>query len=416
MAKDKTGWILPPEVSDERKCIKIYIPNDVYDRGAFWGALYDLTFSYNWQNGTPEKAREVANMWNEIWQEAYERSNGVNCCNEDAIIKRINPETGMPEVSYNNGASWVPDPSGPASAISLLPPIVTDGGSSTKCDAATNASEHINELIEATHTNLASAATVFELATAVAEAALAIFIVIVSGGTLSPLVATLMAAIWAAATGVFNLGLEAFDAYWTVDKKDAILCALYCNIGENGQFSESQYQAFRAKVKDTLPASPAFDIVMTTINAGGATALSQMASYGNAAEADCSSCDCSDCSCNMSNWDWDTAILGPAVGLVRDEELCELRVDTFESGGTFYWCVFAEAINCCHSSLVITSGTITGSGGMFHAPCDYTGPLSAAIENVGWVGDPLTPPSNNDFRGFLIRSATEFTAKIVFTP
>jgi hypothetical protein len=36
------------------------------------------------------------------------------------------------------------------------------------------------------------------------------------------------------------------------------------------------------------------DIVMTSINAGGATGLSQMASYGNAALADCSSCDCVD--------------------------------------------------------------------------------------------------------------------------
>lgn len=259
-----------------------------------------LIYESEWKQTTGITPEDAANRAREMF-DLYLKSGDTGecddmaCCDDQVILQRFNPDTGRPEVSKDGGVTWTPSPSDTQNSIPLYPPIVGDGKPNTKCDAATNASEHINELIEATKTNLETATTIFELATAVAEAALAVFIVIVSGGALSPLVATLMAAIWAAATGVFALGIEAYDAYWTTDKKDAILCALYCNIGENGQFTESQYQAFRAKVKATLPASPAFDIIMTTINAGGAIGVSQMASYGNAAEADCSSCDCSDC-------------------------------------------------------------------------------------------------------------------------
>jgi len=332
MASNSKGWIIPPEVSDRRKCIKIYIPNDTYDRGAFWGALFELTYSWNWKAGGDTPPQEMANMWAEIWRDAYDRSNSVNCCDEQQILHRFDPETGRPQVSYNGGVTWVDDPQDLQNSIPLYPPLVTETSGRTKCDAATNASEHINELIDSTKTNLETAATIFALAQAIAEAALAVFIVIVSGGTLSPIVAALMAAIWAAAQEVFALGVEGYDAYWTTDKKDEILCALYCNIGDNGQFTEEQYQAFRTRLKTNLPASPAFDIVMTTINAGGARGVSQMASYGNAAEADCSSCVCDD---EVHVW-LDKLDGNPATLLEPDEDGHYTVTADFNLGGFYY--------------------------------------------------------------------------------
>jgi len=267
--KPQGGFVPPPEVPDDRKCIKIYIPNDVYDRGAFWGALWELTFSYNWQEFSEGQSRLMADLWREIWIDAYERSNGMNCCDDQPILHRIDPVTGEQQVSYDNGTTWKPDPDAIPNQITLLPPLVKEGSSSTKCDAATNASEHINELIDSTGNNIQTAGTVFSLAVAVAEAVLALFLILVSAGTLTAPVTAVATAIWAAATSAFALGYEAYVAYWTVDKKDAILCALFCYIGEDGQFTEAQYQSFRSKVKSQLPASPALDLVMTAINAGG---------------------------------------------------------------------------------------------------------------------------------------------------
>jgi len=390
--KDKTGWPLPIEVGEPYKCIKIYIPNDQYDRGAFWGALFELTYSWNWQQNPPEKAREVSDMWSEIWWDAYERSNGMNCCDDQPVEHRYNPETGRPEVSYDGGATWREDPNDIQNQIPLYPPLVTGGGGKTKCDAATNASEHINELIEATKTNLETATTVFSLAQAVAEAALAIFIVIVSGGTLSPLVATLMAAIWAAAQGVFALGIEAYDAYWTVDKKDAILCALYCNIGENGQFTEAQYQSFRSKVKSTLPASPAFDIVMTTINAGGATGLSQMASYGNAAEADCSSCDCVSCECDIQTF--------IAAGTYVSCDGNHMTVNSVDDGGgkQAVYLVYGDGttydVNKCrtidHYTVDVGSVDVTGWNACHTGTLSFVG-VGGCAAQAFWQNDANVP-------------------------
>jgi len=243
---------------------------------------------------TPEEAAQRAEeMFNLYLDSGNDGECGdMACCCNKPTLHRIDPETGRPQISTDDGVTWTPDPADIQNQIQKLPPTVGDGLSKTKCDAATNASEHINELIEATSTNIGTAGDIFTLMVAVAEAALALMVFLVTGGAASPIILAFATAVWAAGSAAFSLGKDGFDTYWTTDKKDAILCALYCNIGDNGQFTESQYQAFRAKVKSQLPASPALDIVMTSINAGGAVGLSNMASYGNAADADCSSCEC----------------------------------------------------------------------------------------------------------------------------
>jgi len=257
------------------------------------------------------------------------------CCPPEVAIRRFDPDTGRPQVSYDGGETWGSDPNDIENQIQLYPPLVREGSTNTKCDAATNASEHVNELITSTGENLSTAASVTELAIAVAEALLALFLIIVSAGALTAPVTLVATSIWAAASGAFALGIAGYEAYWTVDKRDAILCALYCNIGSDGQFTEAQYQAFRTKIKTLLPASPAFDIVMTAINAGGARGLSQMASYGNAAEADCSSCDCDE----ISVYTFTSG--GGSVELIPVDGVYTLPAEnTFDYGGGYQGVIF----------------------------------------------------------------------------
>lgn len=291
-------FITPDVLPKDTFCRVLLIPNDPKWIGAVSGALLPMMHASEWiafEGITPEEAAERSRvMLYEFWN-SDGCGNVNNCCDEKPTLHRFDPTTGRPQISTNGGDTWQPDPADLQNAIPLLPPPIAAGVSATKCDAATNASQHVNEIVTATGENLATATDVFSLAVAVAEAALGLFLVIVSAGTLSPLVVGLATAIWAAATGVFNIGVDLYNAYWTTDKLDVIFCAIACNIGDDGQFTEAQYQAFRTKVKSTLPASPALDIVLTTINAAGARGLSQMASYGNAAEADCESCNCDEC-------------------------------------------------------------------------------------------------------------------------
>src|SRR5437868_390967 len=69
------------------------------------------------------------------------------CCEPAIYIYRQNPDTGRAERSSDFGTSWTPDPADPVYHTTQQIPPVTSGVSSTKCDAATNFSEHFNELI-----------------------------------------------------------------------------------------------------------------------------------------------------------------------------------------------------------------------------------------------------------------------------
>jgi len=297
--KPREGWPIPNVIDPpETMQVTLCVPKNRDHLATFFGALHELTMWNNWMPDAAHSGKDLAAVWLRYFY-SWDRNlndceccedNDMGCCTNKPTIHRFDPITGRPQISTDNGATWQDDPADTQNAIPLLPPPVGGGSPSTKCDAATNASEHINELITATSENIGTATDVFSLAVAVAEAALGLFLILVSAGTLTAPVVAVATAIWAAATGVANLGKDAFDAYWTTDKEDAILCALYCNIGEDGQFTEAQYAAFVAKVKEQLPASPALTLITAAINAGGARGLSQMASYGNAAEADCTSC------------------------------------------------------------------------------------------------------------------------------
>ena len=305
-----------------------------------------LIYASEWKQTTgitPEEAADRAReMFNLYLNSGNDGECGdMACCEDKPTLHRFDPETGRPQISTDGGVTWKDDPADTQNSIPLLPPLVHSGSSSTKCDAATNASQHINELIEATGENLSTAVDVFGLAVAVAEAALGLFLIIVSAGSLTAPVVAVATAIWAASTGVFNIGVDLYNAYWTTDKQDEILCSLYCTIGEDGQFNESQYAAFMARIKEKLPASPALTIITSTINAGGARGLSQMASYGNAAEADCSSCH----SCTEGCVDNFVAMEGQGIEVDRGENWIDIQAVL--AGGVYYAAVTSNDMNVC---------------------------------------------------------------------
>ncbi len=255
------------------------------------------------------------------------------------------------------------------------------------------------------------------LAIAVAEAALGLFLVLASAGTLTPVILGLATAVWAAATGVFALGIDGYNAYWTTDKQDAIFCAIVCNIGDNGQFTEAQYQAFRAKVKAVLPASPAFDIVMTAINAGGAQGLSQMASYGSWATADCDSCDCfSDCASSWSIFGDDPThyhgeILATGDGFI-------IARSGVAAGNKYLLIRTPSEIQCCVIDAVepgtYAGGVWTPSGGSLDVLVGWTDcgttPSEGAPQHTGLYGYGNPAYCTNYFQ--LQSSSEVFTVKI----
>jgi len=108
---------------------------------------------------------------------------------------------------------------------------------------------------------------------------------------------TIAAALFAA----WGAGKTVFDAYWTTDIKGDILCAVYCNIGDDGSFTDAQFTATWQDINAALPASPAKMLFMGFLSSVGTAGLNAMAASGMAADSDCADCICfTDCASKWS--------------------------------------------------------------------------------------------------------------------
>lgn len=292
-------FLTPPSLPPDTYCRRLLIPNSPQWIGTVSGALRELIFPSAWTEITGITAEQAAERAEVMYRLFLNSGNGgecedMACCDDRIIMKRYDPDTGRPQISINGG-DWQPDPDDPQYAIPQLPPAISSGVSNTKCDAATNALERIKDIISETSSNIATASSVYELAVIITGAVLAAVVLALSGGTLSPVAVTITTIIWGAGSAAFTAGQAAFDDYWSSENLDIMLCALLDNIGENGAFTEEQYQGWRSQAKFDLPSSPARDLVMTAINAVGAPGLSNMAANGTAADADCEDCEETTC-------------------------------------------------------------------------------------------------------------------------
>lgn len=102
------GWILPTVLDPPRRCVTIEVPDDPAYFTAFWGALWELQYWFNWQRDPAHTARQVAAVWREIWFSANNRFNsGIEC--EVALVDvRQNPTQPCTLEKSDDGAMYVP--------------------------------------------------------------------------------------------------------------------------------------------------------------------------------------------------------------------------------------------------------------------------------------------------------------------
>jgi hypothetical protein len=328
----------PPESMEMTLCI----PKNRDHMSAFFGALYQLTIWNSWQRDDTEHGKELAAVWwryylswNRTMSDIDCEDGMSTCCTEPAIIKRVNPTTGIIEQSTDGGATWKPAAGGIPSVIVQPVPPVTSGVAATKCDAATNVAGQVDVWIDQVSNDFVTATTLVEFGTAVLIAILAAVFAALSLGALTPIEALVLPTIGAGLAAAWGAGKAVFDAYWSTDIKDAILCAAYCNIGADGSYTDAQFSAFWQKCNNDLPASPAKMLFMGFLSSVGKEGLNAMAASGMSADADCSDCDCADCSERLY---WPTH-----PELLEYVEGCTWRFESvFESG---HYAVYGWANN-----------------------------------------------------------------------
>ena len=235
--------------------------------------------------------REVQNLI-ALLQSGEDCMNPKNCCVDVVVIRRIDPDSGQVQVSYDNGATWQPAPNQVSSLVVVPIPPVTSGVAGTKCDAATNVFTQAGDWIEHVSTAFDVAAGVLDFAILVAAAILDAILLLLSEGALTAAEAQIITIITGVMTGVWEGGKALFVDYWTSEERDKILCAAFCNISDDGSFSDAGFSGFYRQCSADLTGGLAKTLFLGFISSVGKSGLNAMAASGKSADSDCGDCMC----------------------------------------------------------------------------------------------------------------------------
>lgn len=368
------------------------------------GIVHPYQYPEKWSGTLAENrlARQYSKVLLDILMESIGCDDMSNCCyiveHTTIILHQVNPITLALEISVDNGQTWIPDPNSIPYQLTEQVPPVTSGMSASKCDAASNGKQHLEDWIAGVSIAFDHAATVFEFGVQVVLVIAGIILWFLSAGALTLQEIAAIEAIAGALHQVFTLGKTAWDNYWTSDERDKLLCALVCNIGEDGSFSDTQFQQVIADMNAKLSAGAQKLLLLAMMGQIGKVGLNNMCSYGASSDADCSGCDCE---CDFQGW---TANLATAIepvlgsdafgdylqwtGMLTDAG--DYRVNASNDGN---WPSLNYSSNCCVPGngrfRVLEPGTETvkSISGIFGYRCgDNNLEHFGALTNEAWWG------------------------------
>jgi hypothetical protein len=93
----KKGYILPSIIDPERVCVTLYIPNEAQHKAAFWGALNELGYWWNWETDDAHTGSPVSTVWRDVLEDAFDRFANQECaqvtfdCNDIGDCIENNP-------------------------------------------------------------------------------------------------------------------------------------------------------------------------------------------------------------------------------------------------------------------------------------------------------------------------------------
>jgi hypothetical protein len=409
----RQNFPIPAVIDPPKTCLCIEIPDHPDWKRVIAGLLFELSYWFNWERTGDMSGAECAAVWKRVYNSidwsGMSCCNGGSCCTPPAITIRVNPTTGLVEQSTDNGANWSPVAGGFQSVIVEPVPPVTSGVSATKCDAATNVAGQVDVWIDQVSNDFTTAVSLLEFGLAVCEAILIAVVTVLSLGTLTAIEAAVLPTLGAALFAAWGAGKTVFDDYWTTDIKDDILCAAYCNIGDDGSFSESQFSAFWNEVNAKLPASPAKMLFMGFLSSIGKQGLNAMAATGASADSDCGDCDCIPCSAD--DWSWNTDVTPEGDDVVRTSTTYE--ADAYHAGPFYYWVFWSPTFDCCDITVTGDFDPVT-TAFCGKVTCENAGPDVYAVESdPPWTNDALFPP-HGLMSAIKVRAAYPFRAKATF--
>lgn len=109
MRRNDGGWRLPQVIDPpERLCVQLHIPNDLGHIMAFWGALQELGYWFNWERDAARTGAQVATVWKGVLQQANIQFNSDNPCPGgcETMIYDLRGDGCTLEVQREEGGVW----------------------------------------------------------------------------------------------------------------------------------------------------------------------------------------------------------------------------------------------------------------------------------------------------------------------
>lgn len=371
---EKTGYLIPENINpDENICICVPVPKDWGHIRAFLGQLTELSKWITWEKTGGTEAAQAARRWFEITecvQEAIDCAMSDGCgCGSSAkpTNTRINPETGVYEVSFDGGITWIPSPADdPRFSGTIFPPTPGNAGSEGRCAYANSVVSFLEDMQRVELAQLEANATVADTIVAVLAAlsALGIFLAFVPAAVF---------AIVSFVVGLFaHLLPEDFDGHFTSDTWDELLCVVYCNIAEDGSFTEATWAETWIEavgVGDTY----AGIWLSEHIKMIGVAGLTNAARASYPGTRDCSTCECQP-TCISASWIQCGTLVALGDGWI------EIQADVAPYGSAPYAIIYGSTGEpdysdyCCQMCYIeILSGTQNGAA---YRTCDGTSVLT----------------------------------------
>lgn len=269
------------------------------------GALWPMKFPEFWAGTLDENRnvrRDAINLIL-IFEKAMEdcgMSNG--CCDgSDLLITVITRVTvnGQIQISIDNGQTWHDSPTDPRVTMPSLPPPV-GVNVADKCNAASNALEAVKAYVEDISNRIDTFTTLETIVLEIAGAAMAAILVALGQDKL----ATMVEAAIQTAVALIGHSKAEWDAIWTQEAYDAVLCLFFCNITSDGTFTEQGWANCINQAMSKLPTTGAISggvayQIHELLRIWGLNGLNRAAAIGAAATGDCSDCACG---CSLDNW------------------------------------------------------------------------------------------------------------------
>jgi len=299
MANRRPPWKIPAVINPEnRRCIQINIPDDPEHIAIFWGVIRALSDWQRWEREPTKSGTLVAKVWSEVVYAIDWEDGCMGCCNDQIVLHRVGAN-GALEISTDDGATWTPDPNDPRVNGTKLANTIPGTGSGKKCNAATNAITNFQDAQAAFGVGLTTTTTVIGLAAAIAaELLLLLFSVGTAAEVLIPLLI-------ATATQLFGVLEVDYNAEFTEAVWGDLTCDIFCTVGADGQFSQSQLIELQALIDSHYSGNVALTF-QSILTGWGLIGLNNACISGIAATADCSECDCTPFCASADNFYWGT--------------------------------------------------------------------------------------------------------------